>query len=323
MRYIFLDTESSNCFSFVHKLCEYGFITTDEDFKELPDGRQDVLVNPGNSRGSRFHLPVRKNRKGFALAHTEEEYRASPTFDHFYEDLKSLLSQEDIMIFFWAGENDIETILDNCNRFNLPRFSFVSYDVQMLYMSVINSDKTPSLSKAMGELELSFEGIVAHKPDDDSMMTCMVLKALCEKAGKTLPELLKECPQCEMESISTFIALKAKHQSIMDRKGGKKARKQACFDALNQLQRKDVLMWPAWEKSFCVSCEIRNHIIDTLSNIKKWVEHGFIINRKMKVRYLVYYNEGEREKLLADLKVLKYLQPKLVSIHEFNAIALG
>ena len=46
MRYLFFDTESSNCFGNIYKMCEWGSLITDEAFNVLPGTKRDVLMNP-------------------------------------------------------------------------------------------------------------------------------------------------------------------------------------------------------------------------------------------------------------------------------------
>lgn len=50
MRYIFLDTESSNCFDNIYKLCKYGFVIADEKLNAVPGGNKDVVINSGEGR---------------------------------------------------------------------------------------------------------------------------------------------------------------------------------------------------------------------------------------------------------------------------------
>ena len=113
MRYIFLDTESSNCFNYVYKICEYGYVTADKNLNLIKGGKKDVLINPGNDRDSRFHLKGRKGGRDLILAHDEKEYKNHSTFDAMGDNLRFLLTQKDIKIFLWAGENDIQAIIQS------------------------------------------------------------------------------------------------------------------------------------------------------------------------------------------------------------------
>ena len=135
MRYLFFDTESSNCFGNIYKMCEFGRLITDTQFKVLPGKKRDVLINPG--RDGKFNLIGRKGGRDLILAHDYAEYKEAPLFDDLYENIKFLLSQKDVKIFLWASENDIKALLDQCFRYRLPKISFVSYDVQALYKAAM------------------------------------------------------------------------------------------------------------------------------------------------------------------------------------------
>ena len=217
MKYLFLDTESSNCYGNLYKLCEYGYVTTDESFSFIPGGRRDVVVNPG--KNGKFNLVGRKDGRNLTLAHEYSEYAKAPLFEDFYVNLRFLLERKDMMIFLWASINDIQALMDNCFRYRLPKIHFVSYDVQMLFKAVIPEVQgIPSLEKAAAYLEIDLTGITPHRPDDDALMTMLILKALCQRSGKTPSELVKECPRCEMDSISAYAALVKRRQKKMQRR---------------------------------------------------------------------------------------------------------
>ena len=322
MRYLFFDTESSNCFSNIYKMCEWGSLITDEAFSVFPGTKRDVLMNPG--RDGKFNLTGRKDGRDLILAHPYEDYKAAPLFENQYDNIKFLLVQKELTIFLWASENDIQALLDQCFRYRLPKIAFVSYDVQMLFKAAFPEIKgTPSLEKAMELLGLSMEGITAHRPDDDALMTSMILKALCVKAGKTVKQLIDECPRCRMESISAYLDMQKRHKAKMEIRRLDEARKKALAPfnaALNEIFAQGVPEGAPREKTFSVSAEMKRHIDETLGGIKIWLERGFFLKRNLNVPCLVYYDEEEREKLATHLDLTNL---KLVSIEEFDALTKG
>ena len=322
MKYLFFDTESSNCFGNIYKMCEWGSLLTDEAFNVLPTTKKDVLMNPG--RDGKFNLTDRKGSRDIVLAHTEEEYKAAPLFKNRYYNIEFLLAQKDMMIFLWASENDIQALLDQCFRYRLPKISFVSYDVQMLFKVAFPETKgVPSLEKAMELLGLTMDGITPHRPDDDALMTAMILKALCIKTGKTVEQLITECPKCRMESISTYMDLQKRHKEKVERKRLDEARKKALapFNAeLNEIFDKGVPEDAPKEKTFSVSTDVKRHIDETLGLIKTWLDRGFFLKRGLNVSCLVYYDKADKEKLAS---VLDFSELTLVSMDEFDALTRG
>lgn len=295
MRYIFLDTESANCFDDVYKLCEIGYVITDEKLNLLP-GTTDALINPGKGRDCRFYLKGRKNGRDLILAHPYEKYFASPTFDCFYDNLKFLLNQKDIKVFFWAGENDIQAIEDNCARYHLPLISFLSYDVQILFRKVVKPKQIPNLQKALEDLGVDLSGITAHRPDEDARMTMMLLKVLCEKEGKDVETLLKEHPECQRDSVPAYEEMKKRHEEKMERKRlaeEEKERLKPYNDVLNAIYAQEIEEGFPFEKRFSISVNMKRHLDETLSLVQEWLSEGYRTLRGLGVKYLVCYDEEE------------------------------
>ena len=319
MRYLFFDTESANCFDNVYKMCEWGSLLTDEAFHVLQGTKKDFVIHPG--KGGVFFLRGRKGGRDLVLAHSEKEYYRAKPFYTFYDDIKFFLNMKDTMIFLWAGENDIQALLDQCHRYHMPKFSFVSYDVQMLFRLAMPEVKTtPSLEKAMDLLGLSKEGIVPHRPDDDALMTALILKALCEKTGKSVLELIGECPKCRMESIPTYEEMKRRHAANVEQKRLAERRKKVLAPFIAELNAVFDRGIPAGfpkERTFKASKETKAHLDETLAHIKTWLERGFLIKKKNGASYLVYYDEAERERLQAHMDLGN---TKLISIGEFDAL---
>ena len=322
MKYLFFDTESANCYGNLYKMCEWGSLLTDEEYNVLPNSKKDIVMNPGQD--GKFNLVGRKVGRDLVLAHTYEEYKAAPLFESQYDNIKFLLGQKEMKIFLWAAENDIQALLDQCFRYRLPKISFVSYDVQMLFKTAFPEFKgMPALETAMGLLDLSVEGITAHRPDDDALMTSMILKALCEKTGKSVEQLINECPACRLESISAYAGMQKRHKAKMERRRLDEARKQALAPfnaALNEIFDQGIPEDTPKEKTFSVSAEMKIHIDETLGRVKAWLEQGFFLKRNLNVKYLVYYDEAEKEKLAAHLDLTEL---KLISIDEFDALTQG
>lgn len=319
MKYLFFDTESSNCFNNMYKMCEWGSLLTDEAFNVFPRTKMDVLINPG--RDGKFNLTGRKGGRDLVLAHSEAEYKAARLFKDHYDNIKFFLSQKDALIFLWASENDIQALLDQCVRYGLPMISFVSYDVQMLFKKAF--PETPGMSgleSAMKLLNLDTDGIKAHRPDDDSLMTSMVLKRLCEKSGKTVRELIEDCPKCKMESISTYKDMKARHEANLERKRLEEGRKKVLkpyLDELNVIFNHGYPKDTPNERIFCTSRCFREHIDETLEKIKQWINRGFFLGKTSDAKYFVCYDSADKERLAANPD---FANMEFVSADEFDAL---
>lgn len=316
---LFVDTESSNCFNDVYKMCEYGHYMTDVRFNEIRNGRKDILMNPG--RDGKFNLVGRKGHRDLILAHTHGEYMRSPRFDEFHNDISFYLRQQSALVFMWASENDIQALLDQCFRYRMTCPSFVSYDVQKIFMKEFPDFKgIPSLEKAAAFLGLSIEGITQHRPDEDAYITMMILKAIVERTGKVVMELIHDCPACQCESIREYKSMKRRHKENAIRRAEinkRKAELAPYHEELNELLSAPTPEDTPKEMLFAVSPEMKMHVDETLPLIKKWMDKGYYLRRNLNVGYLVAYNEDERQHLLG---ILDTSELKVLTINEFEAI---
>ena len=318
---LFVDTESSNCFNDVYKMCEYGQIGTDLSFNERTVLRKDILMSPGYD--GKFNLVGRKGHRDLTLSHSYAEYKKSPTFARYYDDIAFFLCQKTSMVFMWAAENDVQALLDQCMRYDVPTFPFVSYDVQHIFMKEFPEfDGRPSLEKAAAFLELNLEGITQHKPDDDAFLTMLILKGIVEKTGKTILELIRDCPLCQCESTKAYYEMKKSHKEKAARIAminKRKAELAPYHEELNGLLSTPVPEETPLEKLFAVSLEMKMHVDEALPKIKEWIGNGYHLKRNLNVAYLVAYDEAEIKHLKS---VLDTSRLKIVLPDEFERICL-
>ncbi|MCQ2975969.1 MAG: hypothetical protein MJ211_14305 [Bacteroidales bacterium] len=178
MKYLFFDIECSNCFNGVGKICEYGFVVTDENFNIL--SKNVYPMSPGKGRDCRFHLKGRKHQKDLELAWPYEYYYSQPEFPAFYNQIKHLMFNDDVICFGFSSDNDISYIYNSCKRYNLEPFDFVCYDVQKI-ASLYSESKPTHLKetyiKLVGSSKIA--QFQEHLSSDDAHMTMSILEAVC------------------------------------------------------------------------------------------------------------------------------------------------
>lgn len=188
MRYLFFDIECANCFNGNGKICSFGYVLTDTNFKVLE--KRDILINPR----SKFHL--RGAKDGIELAYPEEVFRAQPDFKHFYNEIKTLLTEKDQIVFGHSVSNDVGFIRSECVRYNLPPINYEFYDGQILFQKITNRQRNISLESISEYFGYNTDESVLHKSDDDAYVTMLSIKAMAERMGKSIEELIKLCPAC-------------------------------------------------------------------------------------------------------------------------------
>lgn len=201
MKYLFFDVECSNCFNGVGKICEFGFVLTDEKFNVIK--ADDIPMSPGRTYGSRFNLKGRKNEKDLELSYDYDYYLSLPEFPKFYEQIKSLVEDKDTLCFAYSMGNDIRHIANTCKRYNLKPLNYTCYDVQKFATRYLEKKGQISLSKACAQIvgPSATVKLQEHLSRDDAMMEMEIFDAICELTNKTSQELLNESEYAKTNSI--------------------------------------------------------------------------------------------------------------------------
>lgn len=183
MRYLFFDIECANCFDGTGKICEFGYLLTDESFKIIK--KKNILINPE----SPFDPYVVKK----ILHSPKEEYLKNPNFSSFYPHIYALLSEKDQIVVGHTVESDAKYIFDECVRFSVKPPEFKYLDIRDVYKDMLKSQSSVSLGKMGEQLGVEFSGLL-HSADTDAHLTMLVTKAVCDKEGLTLEEVVEKFP---------------------------------------------------------------------------------------------------------------------------------
>lgn len=218
MRYLFFDIECANSFNGDPKICEFGYVLTDDGFNVL--SKQDIPMSPGRGRGACFDRHIRKSDPEFDWAYDISYYYTCPEFDEYYDRISSLLKGEDTLIFGFSVFNDVTYLDASISRYGLPRFDYKVHDIQRLAGFLLKQKKTPSLETLFEELmgKSSLIGLQPHLSRDDAYMSMVILSSLCQKEKATPLELFSKAPHCsffaleELQKHSETLAKKAENQ---------------------------------------------------------------------------------------------------------------
>lgn len=181
MNYLFFDIESANSYNFVSKMCTFGYVITDKQFKVI--SKIDVVMNPESSFDK--HI-LNLNMNAYPL----KKYQYAPSFSFFYKSIKHLLQAEDQIIVGWSIENDIKYLCDACKRYKKQIINFKFVDIQKIMIDEFNLITSPKLQYACQFLKIPVAK--SHKSDDDAFMSMQITKAICMKNNCTLEELIKK-----------------------------------------------------------------------------------------------------------------------------------
>ena len=201
VRFLFFDIECSNCFGGVGKMCEFGYVITDENFKVI--SASDIPMSPGRGRGDRFHLRDRMEQEDVSLAYDEEFYYSQPELPTHYEKIKDLMEKEDTICFAYSASNDIRYLSDSCNKYHLPSFDYTCYDIQIMVANYLGTKGQMGLSNAAHQI-VGPNATVAlneHLSRDDAKLAMMVMEAICTIKQINSKTLLEESDSARINSI--------------------------------------------------------------------------------------------------------------------------
>lgn len=185
MKYLFFDLEYATSKGGNIKICEFGFVVTDEDFKILE--RDNFIINPNIFREEWDWRVVRK-----ILTRRVSEYEESPTFDEYYDDIVELIKSADY-IFGHSLNGDAKALNCDCLRYNLPSIDFKFYDIKEFYKQYNSTNRDISVGNILNDLQIEGEA-GEHDAEVDSVNTMYEFKAMLERLEMTAQELIDICP---------------------------------------------------------------------------------------------------------------------------------
>lgn len=206
MRYLFFDIE---CADGNKAICEYGYVLTDTSFNIIQEHL--IMMNPE----SNFKLTGRKGQKDLVLGHSEEEYRKCKKFTDFYDNIKFLMTQDDLIIFAHGATNDINFLYKNCRRYHLDPINYVCYDTQKIINKILSNYKNQmSLADASSLFldEKEEKDLTLHDACKDALRTMLIIKSILEKLEFSMKDLLELVPESKISTIEYINSLKEKQK---------------------------------------------------------------------------------------------------------------
>ena len=169
MKYLVFDIE---CCDGQH-ICEFGYVLIDENFSVLE--RDCITINPEH----KFKLTGREHESDITLAFPEEIYFNSPTFDYYYDRIRSLLTLKNCQIIGFSLTNDAGFLATAYEIYNKEPIPFTYIDFQKLYQGYVKSKNRVSVERIVKELEIT--DVQLHNSDDDSWTVVRALQVISKK----------------------------------------------------------------------------------------------------------------------------------------------
>lgn len=137
MRYLVFDLEYATSKGGVSKICEFGYVVTNEKFEIIEKG--NFIIDPYINRNEWDYRVVRK-----ILTRKIWEYEKSPRFDEYYDEISGLIKNANYVLGH-SLDGDAKALNDDCKRYGLESINFDFYDIKLFYKAFNNSKKTYQL----------------------------------------------------------------------------------------------------------------------------------------------------------------------------------
>lgn len=212
MDYLFFDIECSDG----KHMCSFGYVLTDASFNIL--GKRDILINPEaifhTGAWSKHKRELKPKDRGIDLAYPQQVFLDSPTFPHVYKEIVSLLTRANTAIVGFSNDNDARFISSACYRYGLPCPDYVFYDIQRIYRELRKLKDQTALEKVIEDLGIDISEYVAHRSDDDSAVTMLVARGLCNELGITPEDLIARYPASEGSMVNGTVKYKQSKNAV-------------------------------------------------------------------------------------------------------------
>lgn len=185
MKYLFYDLEYATSAGGVMKVCEFGYVTTDENFNVLD--RNNFIINPNISRGEWDYRVISK-----ILTRSIEEYESGKRFGYYYNYIKKSIEEADCVIGH-SLNNDALAINQECIRVNKPSIDYDFYDVKEFYKEYSNTTEATSVVNMLKELGINGDDKY-HDAEADAYNTMLELKKMVHELDITLDEFIELVP---------------------------------------------------------------------------------------------------------------------------------
>jgi len=188
MKYLFYDLEYATSKGGIQKICEFGYVLTDETFRVLE--RDNFIIDPYITREEWDWRVVKK-----ILTRRVSEYESSPRFDEYYEDIKNLINSADYVLGH-SLNSDAKALNQDCERYNLQSIDYDFYDIKAFYKQFSNTKKDTSVTNILNELNINGED-GEHDAETDAYNTKLELKEMLNVLNASLEELIELVPEAK------------------------------------------------------------------------------------------------------------------------------
>ena len=197
MKDLFFDLEYETSKGGSIKICEFGYVVTNERFEIIKKG--NFIIDPYINRCDWDWRVVKK-----ILTRTVKEYELMPRFDEYYYDIKDLINGADYVLGH-SLDGDAKALNDDCQRYELDSIDFDFYDIKKFYMEYKNTKNEISVNNIMKSFNIQGDDR-EHDAEADAYNTMLDLKAMLDSLEFSLEDLITLCPNTKDRNENYVVA---------------------------------------------------------------------------------------------------------------------
>ena len=195
MKYLFFDLEFATSRAGISKICEFGYVLTNELFDVIK--RENLIIDPYIARRDWDYRVVKK-----ILTRSIKEYESNPRFDEYYDQIYDLINTSDY-VFGHTISSDVKALNQDIKRYNLNPIDFKFYDVKEIYRNYSNIKKDRSVTNILTDLHINGEDNT-HDAETDAYNTMLILKNMLNSLEMNLNDLLELVPNA-LDNTNNFV----------------------------------------------------------------------------------------------------------------------
>ncbi len=192
---LFFDTECANCNNHIAKICEFGYVLTDDNLNIIETN--NLLINPRD----KFNTYGFK-KAGIQLSYKTSVYQSSPDLKQRYAKIKALLTDKNTVVYGFSTQSDADYLLTDFKRNGLTQINFEFYDIKSLFEIYLEKTGKLSLDTIYAESGMENGDIVHHEARNDAFMTLACFKYFLKLANKKPTEIKGNYPLAKGESFN-------------------------------------------------------------------------------------------------------------------------
>ena len=209
IKYLIFDLEYASSTGGVCKICEFGYVVTNEKFDIIKKG--NFIIDPYINRRDWDWRVVKT-----ILTRPIYVYEKSSRFDEYYDDIYDLINSVDY-IFGHSLDGDAKALNDDCKRYELSSIDFAIYDIKQLYKEYSSIKRDVSVTEILDNLGIQGDA-KTHDAEADAYNTMLELKGMLESLDLSLEDLITLCPDVKNQNSNYIVESIARNQKKREEK---------------------------------------------------------------------------------------------------------